>query len=169
MKILLPPCSTEVTTHDFCGTGIRANEGRDCHMETSTESKIRPPSIPMLSMPARQVGEHPEGLNHLQVAALWERTDKGAQISASISEYKYCGGNGVGHGRQRNRQILPGPPNPFVSTVPSQCQQHSACPGCTTDWNHIEIKTKKRKIEQGWHQMLYCQYTKAVLHLFGCS
>lgn len=110
-----------------------------------------------------------QGLTHLQVVALWERADEGAQISASISECNYCGGNGVGHGRARNRQSLPRPPNPFVSTAPSQWQQHSACLGCTTDWNHIEIRRKKRKIEQGWHQMLYCQYTKAVLHLFGWS
>lgn len=35
VKILLTPCSTVVTTHDFYGTGIRENERRDSPTEMS--------------------------------------------------------------------------------------------------------------------------------------
>lgn len=88
-------------------------------MEMSISSRRGPPSILMLSMLARQGGEHPVRINPPPGSCLMRRADKGAEILTSISEYKYCGGNGVGHGREKNRQSLTKPPYPFISTAPS--------------------------------------------------
>lgn len=116
-------------THDFCGTGIRENEGRDSHMEMSTNSKRGPPSIQMLSMLARQVGEHPVRINSPSGSCFMRKElTREHKISTRISGYKDCGGNGVGHVRERNRQSLTRPPNPFISTAPSHFQHHSAMP-----------------------------------------